>query len=204
MRALGSEGTTLLELLVALLITGMALAGGYSAFASVADHSARADEATREAQRASAIRSAIARWLADARITGETTGTAFRGLDGLYGEFADDELVFLTSAQTPMGEAGGLVRLYVDRDDETPEQGLVAEFSDSNGLGRAPLVLVSDAVALDIRYATTTTGGRRWLPSWVSSTVLPSAVEIGIGAGGETELHPLLEHPILVSIGGGR
>jgi hypothetical protein len=42
-------------------------------------------------------------------------------------------------------------------------------------------------------------GDRGWLPSWVSSTIIPSGVEIRLAGD---SLPPLLRLPLMVAIGG--
>jgi len=206
---------TLLELVVALTITGLMLASGYGAFATLADRRAVAAERADEVARAAALRRTLAAWLAGARLTIEEDEIAFRGLDGVRrsdgrsvaaagAEMPDDDLTFLTTAPTPLGDGETIARLYVDRSDDTPERGLVAELMEWRGLRRTRVELDPRVAGLDARYLSGVLGARQWLPSWVSTTVLPAGVELRVvGAIGADSLAPLLSLPITVPFGSG-
>lgn len=194
---------TLLELVVGLTVTGVTLSAGYSAFTSMVDHRTRAAAQIEGTARAAEGRRALAEWLENARLVIDQDGPAFRGLDGVYQGLPDDDLSFLTSGG-PAGSGEIVVRLYIDRDSLTPERGLTAELSGWRN-SRAELVQIEPrAAGLDYRYSTRVLGQTEWLPSWISSTVLPSAVELRIlPAPGDT-LPALLQLPIVVPLGGGR
>jgi hypothetical protein len=105
---------------------------------------------------------------------------------------------------TPVEAQETVVRLYVDRLEETPEQGLVAEFIEWRGPARAKIEIEPSVGALETRYLSTVTGDRRWLPSWISSSVLPRAVELRLIATAGDSLPALLALPMMVPISGGR
>jgi prepilin-type N-terminal cleavage/methylation domain-containing protein len=193
-------GMTLIELMAGVAITGMMLAGGYAAFGSVIDQRQRADDATAEAARASAVRHTLTAWLAGARVTPDEDGPGFRGVDGVHGTMPDAELRFLTTARTAASAGYTVVRLFIDRDDDTPERGLVAELMEWRGPARERIELEPRADGLEIRYLSGVRGPREWLPSWVSASVMPAAVELRLSAAADS-LPPLLRLPILVSYG---
>jgi hypothetical protein len=195
---------TLLELIVGLTITGTVVTAGYGALASIVDHSAAAEERIDAASRAAAQRRALLDWLEGARLTVDQDGPQFRGLDGSAGAMPDDELSFLTTAPTPLAAAESVVRIYVDRDTLTIERGLTAELWTWHSLRRTRVELDPRVAGLDIRYATRMLGRSEWLPSWISSTVLPAGVEVVLSAAKGDSLPPLLRLPILAAIGGGR
>jgi len=146
-------GMTLMELMVAVAITGMMTAAGYGAFASLIDHRRALREATFRLERAAALRETIDGWLASGRpvqiIGGGPTG-ARGGATGITGGGAraaptssgmsattqtaavaatpDADLTMTTTALTPSFAPNTRLRLYIDADDDTPEQGLTIEY----------------------------------------------------------------------------
>ena len=198
---------TLVELLVGLVITGMVTATAYAAFGTLADHRGRVEVAAAEATRESTVRHTVLAWLAGARLTVEEGGPPFRALDGVHEGRPDDELAFLTTARTPLAETETVVRLFVDRDPGTPERGLVAELSEWRGaevLHTRRVELEPRVTGLDARYLTGALGARQWVPTWISSSVLPAGAELVLTAEPGDTLPPLLCLPLVVAFEGGR
>jgi hypothetical protein len=195
---------TLLELVVALAVTGAALAAGYGAFAGVVDSRQALTTATDSVARSAGVRRVLVDWLGGARVGLGSDGPDFRGLDGVAGHLPDDELTFTTDAVTPLGDGGTLVRLFVDRDPRTPERGLTATLAEWGGTRAARMELAPDVEGLDVRYASRVFGGVRWLPSWISRSVLPLAVEITFSPAMGDTLPALLDLPITGLVGDGR
>jgi hypothetical protein len=195
---------TLLELMVGLTITGFTMTAGYGAFASIVDHRARAESQIDAVTRAAAERRVLTEWLGGARLTVDQDGPQFRGLDGAYQSRPDDELTFLTTGSTPTGAAETMVRLYIDRDSRTPERGLTAQLSTRHGSMNECVEIEPRAASLDLRYSTRMLGRAEWLPSWISSTVLPGGVELTLAPEAGDTLPPLLRLPITVPLGSGR
>ena len=198
------RGMTLLELIVGLTVTAMVISAGMGAVAMLADRRQAAAELMRAESRAAAARQALVGWLAGARLTADDGGPSFRGLDGVRDDLPDDELSFLTTARTPLGQGEAVVRIYLDRDDATPEEGLTAEFAEWRGLETRRVELDPRVRGLDIRYVSRVLGGRIVLPSWISSTVLPAGVEVALLPGAGDTLPPLLARPMLVTFREGR
>lgn len=198
------QGMTLLELVVGLTITGVTVLAGLGIVAAVGDRRVAAEAAIAPIARPASQRDALIGWLGGARLVAGEGGPEFRGLDGVYGRAPQDEVTFLTTAATPLGAGEAVVRLYVDRDPVTPLRGLVAAFQEWRGT-RATYQEVDTLVSgMDLRYLTGLLGARGWRPSWISSTLLPAAVEINLlPATGDT-LSSLLRFPMLVAIRGGR
>lgn len=200
---MGSErGMTLLEVVIGLTIVGMALAAGTAALASVVDHRARVDAVTGEVISAATARRTLIGWLAGARLRPEGGGPSFTGLDGTLDGRPDDELTFLTEADTPLGPGGEtIVRLFVDRDKETATRGLTAEFREWRGSRSAVIAIDSAVTVLDIIYFTRIVAGHETLPSWVSSTLLPQGIEVRLSGVDSLPVAPLLALPLRVPLG---
>ena len=153
-------GMTLMEVMVAITITGMMTAAGYGAFTSIIDHRRALREATERLERAAALRETLDGWLATARIAqqvggvpagragaAQTTRTFVDGGGSAIQSSAasagpEQELTFFTTALTPSLAPNTRVRLYIDADESTPERGLTMEYQGGQviaGLGRRGL-----------------------------------------------------------------
>ncbi len=194
------RGMTLLELIVGLTVTGLVLAAGFASLATIGDRRARIEVTLDTIVREANARAEIIAWVAGASLTLDEGGPQFRGLDGVRESMPDDQLTFLTTSQTPLGAGGIVVRLYVDRDDATPERGLTAAFAEWRGTALKRVELDPRVQALDIRYLSTFQFRLGWLPSWISSTLIPTGIELRpLPAPGDS-LPPLLRLPILVPL----
>jgi hypothetical protein len=199
-----ARGMTLLELVVGLTVTGLTVLAGLAIVATVSDRQAAAVASMTAIARAATQRDAIVAWLSGARLGAGEGAPEFRGLDGIDGRTPQDEVTFLTTAATPLGTGEAIVRLYADRDSTTLERGLVAAFTDWRG-SRVRIQQIDTAViGMNLRFLTGLLGDRQWTPSWISSTVLPAAIEIDLIAAPGDSLNALLRLPILVAIRGGR
>lgn len=194
------KGLTLIELLVALTITGFVMASGYGALSVLVDHRTRVMAATDAVTGAAAKRRMLVQWLRGARLTIEGDAT-FEGLHGTDEDRPDDAVTFVTNAPTPLGADEALVRVYIDRDDKTPERGLTVALSDRNGGGTERIEVDPNATGLDIRYLSGLFGRRAWLESWVSTTVLPSAVRLTASSEQVDSLPALLRPSLVVPLG---
>ena len=193
---------TLLELVVGLTITGVTVSAGYAAFGSMLDHRAAAQEQVERVAQAADARRTVIEWLEGARLRVDDNGPQFRGLDGVFQGQPDDDLSFLTASPGAGRSNEAVVRLYIDRDSLTPETGLTAELASGNATRR--IEIESHASGLELRYSTSALGQIEWLPSWISSTVLPLSVEMKLTAAEGDSLPPLLRLPIVVPIGSSR
>ena len=197
------RGFTLIEVAIALVAGGLVLTAGYAALGAIIDLRERAAAHAAPAERAAAVRRSLAHWLAGARVhPDDETVPAFLGLDRQRAGVPDDELRFLTTSAAPFYAGTAHVRLFIDRDDETPERGLVAEIAAWGSPAARRIEIAPAATGLDASYFFDTGRGRRWLPAWISSVQLPLAVELRIVAGPQSDLPVLLQLPILVPIGG--
>ena len=202
------RGMTLVELLAALVVTAMAGAVGAGTLAILSDRRASLRVAGAEVVRAATVRRTIVGWLRGLHgplspLSGAAPAT-FELLDQQRRGHPADELLFTTTAETPLGLGESTVRLYVDDDDRTPERGLVAE------LGAAPsdvatrVELDSTVAELDVRCLTDLAGNRQWVPSFLSSQLVPRGIELRLRPRAGMELHPLLAMPIRVVVEAGR
>lgn len=196
-------GLTLVELLVALAVTGSTVGVGYSTLSALADQRERARRSSVATVRAASVRRQVVSWIEGAYVSADAA-PALRVSDHATRGRADDEITFLTTAMTPLGRGDVVVRLFVDRDARTPERGLVAEFIEHHGPRAARLELDSTVVALDVRCITDTRGPRERLRTWLSAAMLPLGVDLRLEAAPSDRLAPLLRLPITVAMQGGR
>ncbi len=202
------RGMTLLELTVALAVGGVALAGGGAAFAFLSDRrTAMAAEADTEARALNARRS-LAHWLAEVRVTGDGRAPVFRGTDGTRrshgGDVPDDELSFVTTAPTPVGDDAAEVRLFVARDAGSDDGALVAELRTGRAVAPMRVTLASHVGGLDIRYYTQAFGPGAWLANWAAGTLLPGAVVVQVFPVWGDSLPAALRLPLTIPFANGR
>jgi prepilin-type N-terminal cleavage/methylation domain-containing protein len=207
------HGMTLLEVTVALAIAGTALVSGAAVLGFLADQSAR--PATQPVVSASAVRATLRDWASEARLA--TEGDAeYRGRPGAVRiglsrrDPATDELTFVTSAPTEVSATGTIVRLFIAHGDAPalPPRGLLAELTPWRRAG-APVtrVLAHDATGFRVRYLSSLFGQRGWLDSWVSTSVLPAAIELRIAFDSTTTsdttraARALLAEPMVIVLG---
>lgn len=195
-------GTTLVELLVALALTGAMISAGYAAFASIVEHRERADQLSSESIRATAVRRTLSSWLSGAQVAGEASSMIFEGIDAENDGLADDQVTFLTTARTPAGSPA-IVRIYIDRNPGTPEQGMTAEFHQVEGLTRKQVEIDRRVAGLDVSYLFGRGSERRWLSGWVSASGLPAAARLQLLPGRPDTLPALLQLPIIAPLAGG-
>ncbi|MEX2282340.1 MAG: prepilin-type N-terminal cleavage/methylation domain-containing protein [Gemmatimonadota bacterium] len=191
-------GLTLIEVLVAMSISSVVAVIGYTALSVLVDQSSRATSPS-EIARGGWVRRSLGDWIRSALLIPGVDATGFQAVDRTQQDTARDELRFLTAATMPDGNRLTWVRIYIDRDSLTTEKGLTAEL-EPWGTGRPGRIeLDSTIVGLDARYTSTLISGRKWFPSWVSSSVLPDAVELRFVATGSAD--SLTRLPLAVIVG---
>lgn len=198
------RGMTLVELAVALAIAGAVVAATHGVASAVLDATSRAMASTTAAAAMAAKRAMLIEWLEGARLRVESPKPAFQGLDGMHGDAPDDQLVFLTATPTPVSDRPTEVVLFVDRDSLTPERGLVAELRAEQGERRQRLAIEPSITGIESRYFSWILGEGQWLPGWISSTVLPVAVELSFVSVTPDSLPALLRPPLLAILEPGR
>ena len=192
---------TLIELLVGLVITGFALAFAYGALSAAIDHRARVSDATVALEESVRVRRTLASWIGGARLSIDLAGPDYRGIDAIDGADDDDELRFLTQAPTFLGTRSTVVKLYVDRDPKSPERGLVAELAEWRGPRTERVELEPSVTGLDIRYLSSVLEKESWTTSWISTSILPAAVELRLVASDPEAIPPVLRLPVVVPLG---
>ena len=182
------RGMTLLEVIVALTVAGAALAAGAAVLGFLTDQQARTG--AQGITSASAVRSTMRLWTAEARLS--TEGDAeFRGVP--EGRAAvtrlmpahddhDAELTFITVAPTDVAPSGTQVHFHIKKTaDSTQARGLVAELTPWRRTGAPVIVsLAPNAVAFHARYLASVFGRPVWQDSWISTSVLPAAGELRV------------------------
>jgi prepilin-type N-terminal cleavage/methylation domain-containing protein len=194
------RGLTLIELLVALAITGLVMSAGYSALSTMVDHRTRVMTSTEAVASGAEKRRMLIDWLRGARLNIEGSAN-FEGLPGEVEDRPDDALTFVTNTPTPIGSDETIIHLYIDRDDKTPEIGLTASLTDRRGGAARRVEIDRRITGLQIRYLSGIFGKRAWLDSWVSTTVLPSGVKVVASSEQPDSMPSLLRPAIVVPLG---
>lgn len=194
------RGFTLMEVLIGLTVAALALTAGFATLGFISDSDEPVDVASALALRGATSRNLLTEWLGEARYRVGQRGVSFQGLDDeVYGT-ETDELIFPTTASTPLGVGTSVVRLFIDREDDTPERGLVAELTELPTDEPRLVELVPEAGSLTLRFLLHiegTTG--EWVDGWISNQ-LPQAIELTLGPNRYDTLPPLLRYPLLVPL----
>jgi prepilin-type N-terminal cleavage/methylation domain-containing protein len=189
-------GMTLMELVIALLITGMVAAIGAAAFNSVLDNRASARTATNAVTHAAATRALLVSWMSSARFSSDAqrppTATSLN-LDE-----DDDALVVFVNTPTPIDYTEAVVHLFIDRDDETPERGLVAEMQSIEAATMVRTELDSTVTGLLVEYLDPQMN--RWVPRKQGVVRMPLAVRMTLSARAPDTLPPLLRIPFVQAV----
>jgi hypothetical protein len=190
---------TLLEVVVALTITGVALAAGAAVLGFLTDQHARAN--TVSLASTVSVRTALRDWLSASEL-GTRGDIRFAGQreSRTLGGRSSSSIDFVTRAPTPVaggGDARTHVRIAIV--DEGGVRRLVAELS-AWPAGEIIVLPIADSVAtFSVRYRSSIFGPPVWMDNWVSASVLPAAAELriasvaGVGSAGHA--------PIAVQIG---
>jgi hypothetical protein len=194
------------ELMVAIAVTGMAASIGAATLALLGDRRAIVAAPPGDMERAAAVRRTLVAWLEGAHgplsaLSG-APAAVFQLLDQTRQGRPADDLLFSTSAETPLGTGDALVRLHVVPDPEAPEHGLVADIAPSPGAAGIRVVLDSTITELDARVLTDL-AGPSWLPNFLSPQLVPRGVQLRLG-GTSPGISPLLRLPITVAVEAGR
>ena len=201
-------GVTILELMFGLTVVALVASIGTATLSLFGDKDKHRRDEVEELAREVAVRRTIIAWLEEAHASvGSVNGTAsgaFQLTDAKRENRDTDVLLFTTTAATSLGTGETTVRLYVDDDEATREVGLTAELSSWPGGPAARLQLDSSVNAMKVRCLTSLLGARRWVPTWVSTSIVPRGIEIRLGGRGHGLRSPFLQKPIVVAVEGGR
>ncbi len=154
-------GTTVLELVVALVVTGAVAAAGAAAFRQTIDRRTQLLTSSTPTERAAASRALLREWISTATIVWPPSGT---GLD------------FITTARTPIGTPGAPLRLYVDDDPGTIEQGLTLEYRSPVSSTVRRREIDGTITGMVVEYLDAST--RQWTTGADSPGVRPLAVRL--------------------------
>ncbi|MDA1081529.1 MAG: type II secretion system protein [Gemmatimonadetes bacterium] len=217
------SGMTLLELIVALSILAMMTIAGAVAFGMTIDRQETIREASVDVERAAALRETLRQWIlqGDPQVTtggaprgGRGGGTGGRQLasvaPGARGTSATtagvtaavstgNELTVVTNGPNPLMAANVRIRIFVDADDDTPEQGLVIEYQASTQTPLLRRELDPSVGDLAIEFYDQRTG--RWIPSTEAATGQLIALRIAMIAADGFVLPRLLELPLTIVFG---
>ena len=202
-----------MELVVAIALTGMMATAGAATFASIIDHRRAIKESTVATERAAALRELVRTWIVSSSIQIQQGGGP-RGLTstGRGGSSASlitggvtaaaqtgDELTFTTSAMTPAPSANTRVRLFVDGDPNTEEQGLSIEYQGSNATPLRRMQLDSTVGVMTVEYLDNRTG--RWYAATQAATIQPIALRLAFAAVEGDSIPRLLQVPFIFRMG---
>jgi prepilin-type N-terminal cleavage/methylation domain-containing protein len=207
------NGMTLMELVVAIALTGMMAAAGAATFASIIDHRRVIRESTVETERAAAMREMIRTWVVSSTLQIQQGGgprglinarTATRQPTSATGGVVPavqtgDELTFTTSAMTPTPSSNTRVRLFVDGDPNTIETGLTMEYQGSNAAPIQRRQLDSTIGVMMVEYLDNRTG--RWFAATQVATIQPIAMRFAFAAAEGDSIPRLLQLPFVFRMG---
>jgi prepilin-type N-terminal cleavage/methylation domain-containing protein len=217
------RGMTLMELVVALVITGMMAVMGAATLASLIDHRRVILGSTGELERASALRDQLRTWLLSGEVQ-VVTGGATRGLGrastvvannanvslagpssmmgntGVTAAVAGgDEITFTTTAPNPANAPSVRMRLFIDADASTPETGLTLEYQPSTAMPLKRIQLEPTIGVLKVEFLDQRTN--QWFESTQGAAVTPIAVRISMQPYDGGRLPGILELPMIFPIG---
>jgi Tfp pilus assembly protein FimT len=218
---------TLMELVVALVITGMMAVMGASTLASLIDHRRVILGSTGELERASALRDQIRTWMLAGAVQ-VTTGGATRGIGrgftqvggGISAAFntqssssgstmqntgvtaavaGGDEITFVTTAPNPSDAPSVRMRLFIDADPNTPETGLALEFQPSTAMPLKRIQLEPSIGVLHVDFLDQRTN--KWVESTQAAAITPIAVRLSFEAYEGGRIPGILQLPMIFPIG---
>ncbi|HVE79173.1 MAG TPA: prepilin-type N-terminal cleavage/methylation domain-containing protein [Gemmatimonadaceae bacterium] len=197
---------TILELLVALVVTGLVLSVAYGGLHVASDAAVRMRRERASALAGPAARAALDGWLRAATLAGGDE--SFVGLHGGGGGGErKDELTFTVTDAGTLRPGPHRVRLWI-AGDSTVGRGLLAELWPIHASVSVPaetLRVAPAATGLAIRYLVRTSNREWWTDTWQSDRQLPVAVELRVignaAATGDRGLPPILALPLRVPFG---
>jgi prepilin-type N-terminal cleavage/methylation domain-containing protein len=170
-----SRGFTLIEVLVALSLTGVLLVLAHGIAASVTDAAQRGAEWSAELDRDANRRLWLVRAFANT-LVGSAPVRGFQGLDGTDADHESDRIAFFTAVRVDTVLAERAVRVWCDNTGR-----LVAELRTPPGSGDAvpdTLVLADGLAAFGADYLLDYGADSRWVQEWVSPVSAPIAVRL--------------------------
>lgn len=207
------RGVTLLELIVALTVTGLMAIVGTATFTSIIDNRHILRESTAPTETASALRETIRQWLLPATIQMQAAGAPRGGAassirttvnnrvssNGAAGvtpaaTSSGDELTFTTTAPNPTNAANARLRLFIDEDEQTPETGLTLEYQVNQ---QSPLLrrqLDSTIVGITVEYLNQQ--NNQWVTAVNATGIRAKAVRLTLLPASGVTVQPLMSLPM--------
>lgn len=209
------RGMTLVELVVGVVITGLMAAAGAAAFGTIIDHRRLVVDSSLQVERAAALRDLLRSWVSSGAIRIQAQGapgvssraaavrsatTSSSLVPAITAAVSSgDELRFSTSALTPALTPNVLVRLFVDGDPNTIEQGLTIEYQQNAAAPLQRRQLDSAITQITVEYLDRTTN--RWTPASEVAAIRPIAARLSF-ASDTSDVHPLLSLPLVFAMPG--
>ena len=197
-------GFTLVELLVALVVSALVLTVAFRSVGVAADATSRVREDQRGVLRGGAVRAQLDRWLRAATLL--DGAEPFVGQAGARSDGPPlDEMTFAVADAGELRPGPRRIHLWIGTDSTGKRGGLLAELIALNGqdVVAETLVVAPAAAGMRLRYRGQFAGRDGWAGDWASSMRLPAAVELrllpAIGATREG-LSPILAVPLTVPL----
>jgi prepilin-type N-terminal cleavage/methylation domain-containing protein len=201
------HGFTLVELLVAMVVSALVLTIAFRSISIAADATARLREEQRVAMKGSVARAQLEAWLRNANL--------FDGAEAYVGTHASrqdgpprDELAFAVADGGVLWPGPRRVRLWIgaDPDGASTPSALLAEIVALDGqatIHAETLTVATGAAGMRLRFRGRFGRREGWAGEWASTRQLPRAVELRlVSASGTAEtLAPILTVPFLVPLG---
>lgn len=221
------SGMTLLELIIALTILGLLVTIGAAAFAMVIDRQQTMQNATVDVERAAALRETIRQWILQGTVevprgglprgaragtggrqpasvapgaAGGSTSAALAGVTAAASTSTANEFSVVTNAPSPLMLPAVRMRVFVDADPNTPEQGLTIEYQGPTP--QSPLLrreLDPSVGDMLVEYYDPRTG--RWADNAAASPANAIALRVTMIPADGATLPRLLEIPLTVVYG---
>jgi prepilin-type N-terminal cleavage/methylation domain-containing protein len=213
------RGMTLMELVVALVLTGMMALMGAGTLGSIIDHRRVILSSTSEMERAGALRDQIRTWMLSGTVQ-IVTGGASRGLGRASTAISSsappiasgmnsgtitaavaggDEISFVTTAPNPANSPSTRMRLFIDADPATPESGLTLEYQASTAMPLQRIQLEGSIGVLTVEFLDQRTN--RWVESTQAATIAPIAVRLSMQPYDGGRIPAILELPMIFPMG---
>ena len=222
-------GMTLMELVIALVITGIMAVMGTATLGSIIDHHRAILNGTTDLERASALRDQLRTWLLAGTVqivTGGATSGIGRnnasiaapsiaapptttGATGMPGSSTTptitaaiaggDEITFVTTASNPANSPSARMRLFIDADPNTPESGLTLEFQASTATPLQRIQLDPTIGVLKVEFLDQRTN--QWYESTQAAAITPIAVRLSMQPYDGGRIPGILQLPLIFPMG---
>jgi prepilin-type N-terminal cleavage/methylation domain-containing protein len=200
------QGFTLVELLVALVVSALVLTVAFRSVGVAADATSRVRRDQRGVLRGGAVRAQLDRWLRAA--------TLLDGVEPFIGQAGArrdgpplDEVTFAVADAGELRPGPRRIHLWIGTDSAGRRAGLLAELIAIGGqdaIVAETLVVTPAAAGMHLRYRGRFAGRDGWAGDWASSMRLPMAVELQLLPATDPtaeRLPPILAVPLTVPLG---